>query len=73
MIENMKALLFAFCFGLVASEAPNYDELIASLMTKDMTPNSGPKMDTAYVPGTPGGQWSEEEIEITRFVNLNGL
>ena len=69
----MKALLIALCFGLVTAEAPNYDDLIASLMTKDMTPNPGPEMDTAYVPGTPGGQWSEEEIEITRFANLNQL
>ena len=69
----MKALLIALCFGLVTAEAPNYDDLIASLITKDMTPNPGPEMDTAYVPGTPGGQWSEEEIEITRFANLNGL
>ena len=69
----MKALLIALCFGLVTAEAPNYDDLIASLMTKDMTPNPGPEMDTAYIPGTPGGQWSEEEIEITRFVNLNHL
>ena len=69
----MKALLIALCFGLVTAEAPNYDDLIASLMTKDMTPNPGPETDTAYVPGTPGGQWSEEEIEITRFANLNGL
>ena len=71
MIEKMKALLIAFCFGLVTAEAPNYDDLIASLMTKDMTPNPGPEMGTAYVPGTPGGQWSEEEIEITRFADLN--
>ena len=69
----MKALLIAICFGLVTAKAPNYDDLIASLMTKDMTPNTGPDMDTAYVPGTPGGQWSEEEIEITRFANLKQL
>ena len=69
----MKALLIALCFGLVTAEAPNYDDLIASLITKDMTPNPGPEMDTAYVPGTPGGQWSEEEIEITRLADLNRL
>ena len=38
-----------------------------TLMTMDMTPDSGPEMDkTVYKPGTPGGRWSENEVESTR-------
>ena len=50
--------------------ATNYDDLIETLMTTDMTPNPGPDMDTVYVPGTPGGQWTPEEIDITRYTYL---
>ena len=36
-------------------------------MTKDEQPDSGPESpDTVYVPGTPGGNWSPEEVESTR-------
>ena len=36
-------------------------------MTKDEEPDSGPESpDTVYVPGTPGGNWSPEEVESTR-------
>ena len=63
---KMMKLFIALCFTLVASEAPNYDDLIATLMTTDMTPNPGPEMGTVYIPGTPGGQWSPEEIDFTR-------
>ena len=35
-------------------------------MTTDMTPDSGPEMDTVYQPGTPGAQWSAEEVDTTR-------
>ena len=63
----MIKFFIALCFiSLVASEAPNYDDLIATLITTDMTPTPGPEMDTVYVPGTPGGQWSPEEIDFTR-------
>ena len=63
---SMKALVFFICFGLVTSEAPNYEDLIESLMTTDMIPDNGPEMDTVYIPGTPGGKWSEDEINVTR-------
>ena len=65
-MKSMKSLLLLLCFGLVTSEAPNYDALIESLMTTDMTPDLGPEKDTVYIPGTPGSRWSEEEIEVTR-------
>ena len=35
-------------------------------MTADMTPTLGPEMDTVYQPGTPGGQWTDEQISTTR-------
>ena len=65
---KLPLLCIAISIGLVATEAPNYDDLIASLMTTDMTPNTGPERpDTVYKPGTPGGQWTEEDIEITKY------
>ena len=35
-------------------------------MSKDMTPNPGPERNTKYVPGTPGGDWTEEEVAVTK-------
>ena len=35
-------------------------------MTPDMVPNPGPEMETVYIPGNPGGQWTPEEIDSTR-------
>ena len=65
----MSILFLALQVGIVVSSnyyATNYDDLIETLMTTDMTPNPGPDMDTVYVPGTPGGQWTADEIDITR-------
>jgi len=59
-------------FSAVFSSAAlvlNAKLLLASdgaLMTTDMTPDTGPEMDTVYQPGTPGGDWTEEEIDSTR-------
>ena len=36
------------------------------IMTPDMVPNPGPEMETVYIPGNPGGQWTPEEIDSTR-------
>ena len=46
-----------FCFGLVTAQ---------DYMTSDMTPDLGPETDTVYQPGTPGGQWSADEVSTTR-------
>jgi len=35
-------------------------------MTTDMTPDEGPETGSVYVPGTAGGDWSEEEVASTR-------
>ena len=35
-------------------------------MPSDMTPTPGPEMDTVYQPGTPGGQWTADEVDSTR-------
>merc|ERR1719219_1531775 len=35
-------------------------------MTADMTPTLGPEMNTVYQPGTPGGQWTDEQVKTTR-------
>ena len=31
-----------------------------------MTPDPGPELDTRYVPGEPGADWTEGEIKTTR-------
>ena len=30
-------------------------------------PDPGPTLDTAYVPGTPGADWTDEEVHVTRM------
>jgi hypothetical protein len=49
--------LLILCFGLVTAQ---------DYMTSDMTPDLGAEMDSVYQPGTPGGQWSADEVETTR-------
>ena len=36
-------------------------------MQRDETPDPGPEEDTVYVPGTPGGSWTEEEVASIRL------
>jgi len=36
-------------------------------MTKEEEPTPGPERDTVYVPGNPGGQWTNEEVDATRM------
>ena len=38
----------------------------SSYLTHDMSPDPGPALASAYVPGTPGAAWTEEEIASTR-------
>ena len=45
------------CFGLVTAQ---------DYMTSDMTPDLGAETDSVYQPGTPGGQWSADEVKTTR-------
>ena len=42
-------------------------------MTSDMSPDPGPSPDTAYVPGRPGADWTDEEIESTRYRILQAI
>ena len=42
-------------------------------MTSEMSPNSGPNLDTVYVPGTSGADWNDEEIETTRYRILQAI
>ena len=49
--------LLTLCFGLVTAQ---------DYMTSDMTPDPGAETDSVYQPGTPGGQWSADEVETTR-------
>ena len=36
-------------------------------------PDPGPALDTAYIPGTPGADWTGEEIESTRLRILQAI
>ena len=50
-------LTFALCMTFACAE----------IMTTNDVPNPGPDSpDTVYMPGTPGANWSPEEIESTR-------
>ena len=49
--------LLILCFGLVTAQ---------DYMTSDMTPDLGAETDSVYQPGTPGGQWSADEVKTTR-------
>ena len=31
------------------------------------SPTAGPSLDSVYVPGTPGAEWTDHEIETTRY------
>lgn len=42
-------------------------------MEVGMEPDPGPTLDTAYVPGTPGADWTEEEIDSTRLRILQAI
>ena len=36
-------------------------------MTTKMDPNPGPEGKTTYQPGTPGAQWTDDEVKATRL------
>ena len=36
-------------------------------MTTEMDPTPGPEKETVYQPGTPGRQWTDEEVSATRL------
>ena len=38
-----------------------------------MSPNPGPNLHTVYVPGTSGANWTDEEIETTRYRILQAI
>ena len=64
MAKRIIAFLYVFCIGFVTSMHEDCDE--TCYMTKDMTPTPGPEKDTVYQPGTPGGQWTPEEVDTTK-------
>ena len=37
------------------------------------SPTAGPSLDSVYKPGTPGADWTEAEIETTRYRILQVL
>ena len=37
------------------------------------SPTAGPSLDSVYVPGTPGAEWTDHEIETTRYRILQVL
>ena len=36
-------------------------------MRSGTAPDPGPTLDSAYVPGTPGADWTDEEVHVTRM------
>ena len=42
-------------------------------MTSDMSPDPGPSLDTVYVPGRPGADWTDAEVESTRYRILQAI
>ena len=36
-------------------------------MRSGTAPDPGPTLDIAYVPGTPGADWTDEEVHVTRM------
>ena len=38
-----------------------------SSMRSGTAPDPGPTLDIAYVPGTPGADWTDEEVHVTRM------
>lgn len=48
-----------FCISVVRKDDNAY-------MSSGETPSSGPSLATAYVPGTPGANWTGEEVSATR-------
>ena len=47
--------------------------LSPAYLTWKEDPDPGPALDSVYVPGTPGADWTEEEIESTRFRILQAI
>merc|ERR1719232_487759 len=66
MTSSNFVLFFPFLIGLVWCDS-------LSSLTKDMSPNPGPELDTVYVPGTPGAPRSEDEIKSTRLRILQAI
>ena len=36
-------------------------------MCSGTSPDPGPTLASAYVPGTPGADWTDEEVHVTRM------
>ena len=36
-------------------------------MRSGTAPDPGPTLDSVYVPGTPGADWTDEEVHVTRM------
>merc|ERR1712066_742836 len=61
MGEHPALNMFSLLFLALAASASHH-----AIMDTEMTPDNGPEMDTVYVPGTPGADWTSEEVETTR-------
>ena len=70
-------LLIGHTLALSKTDSSRIDD--DSYLLKGEAPDPGPQMpDTVYIPGTPGGPWSKQEIDSTRllsfiFFNFSGL
>ena len=71
IVTSFLTLLYVSCAG--PSEPVVVPEGWWEYMTKEEEPNPGPERDTVYVPGTPGGQWTAEEVDATRSLTFSFL
>ena len=44
-----------------------YDIFDIYSLRSGTAPDPGPTLDSAYVPGTPGADWTDEEVHVTRM------
>ena len=52
--------------------SPCWSDQFEYLTSRD-SPDPGPYLDSVYKPGTPGAEWTDEEIETTRYRILQAI
>ena len=64
LAQKMLPLLFLLGLGHASLLARSDLE---AYMTYDMEPSLGPELDSVYQQGSPGGAWTDEEVDSTRM------
>jgi len=53
--------------------SPVFSPVADTYMRSGTAPDPGPTLDSAYVPGTPGADWTDEEVHVTRMRILQAV